>query len=303
MKVNLTIKPKDYLINYSPTRKAKLYLFFQEKTGNILSNIYEELLKYFKMVVFSFFINPCDLECEKVWKKLKEKGYENDRKNIINLLHSKFNDDHLRKYEYAFEAEYLQKFVKKGAIIVDMGGGFSYSTIVPILLKLPDTKIISLDVVNYFRKSKYNVEFRKGDCCNTHLPSASVDMITAISTLEHVGLGRYGDPLDPDGDLNAMKEAHRILKPKGYLIVTIPYGYPSVVYNLHRVYDEGRLKLLIRGFKVRIAKYTRYGKVCLKKDIEGKPVVKRIPGFYQDVPEDKSIYNSQGGALLLLQKI
>jgi hypothetical protein len=35
------------------------------------------------------------------------------------------------------------------------------------------------------------------------------DVIHSISTFDHDGLGRYGDPLDPDGDLRSMKEAHK----------------------------------------------------------------------------------------------
>ena len=41
------------------------------------------------------------------------------------------------------------------------------------------------------------------------------DVILSISSFEHDGLGRYGDPLDPDGDLRSMKEAAQILRPGG----------------------------------------------------------------------------------------
>ena len=37
------------------------------------------------------------------------------------------------------------------------------------------------------------------------------DVILSISSFEHHGLGRYGDPLDPGGDLRSMKEAAQIL--------------------------------------------------------------------------------------------
>ena len=107
---------------------------------------------------------------------------------------------------------------------------------------------------------------------NTHLTDKSVDVVTIISTLEHVGLGRYGDPLDVDGDIRTMREVWRILKPGGHAILTIPYGYPTVVYNLHRVYDNGRLRLLTEGFKPVVVQYSSLGKLCSRDRIEGKKV-------------------------------
>jgi hypothetical protein len=52
------------------------------------------------------------------------------------------------------------------------------------------------------------------------------------------GLGRYGDPLDPDGDLKAIGELVRVLAPGGDLLVATPVGSPRVAFNAHRVYDH-----------------------------------------------------------------
>ena len=43
--------------------------------------------------------------------------------------------------------------------------------------------------------------------------SAAFDVVLSISSFEHDGLGRYGDPLNPDGDLAAMRSTRRLLKP------------------------------------------------------------------------------------------
>jgi hypothetical protein len=45
------------------------------------------------------------------------------------------------------------------------------------------------------------------------LLSAAFDVVLSISSFEHDGLGRYGDPLNPDGDLAAMRSTRRLLKP------------------------------------------------------------------------------------------
>jgi hypothetical protein len=43
--------------------------------------------------------------------------------------------------------------------------------------------------------------------------SAAFDVVLSISSFEHDGLGRYGDPLNPDGDMAAMRSTRRLLKP------------------------------------------------------------------------------------------
>ena len=63
------------------------------------------------------------------------------------------------------------------------------------------------------------------------------DAVLSISSIEHDGLGRYGDPLDPWADLDSM---HRLLtrhmRPGGLLFLAVPVGRDRVVFNLHRVY-------------------------------------------------------------------
>ena len=74
------------------------------------------------------------------------------------------------------------------------------------------------------------------DITKTIFPNEYFDVITAISTLEHIGLGAYGDPIYHKGDFLAVKEISRILKPEGYLFVTIPYSYEYTV-TWQRIYD------------------------------------------------------------------
>lgn len=59
-----------------------------------------------------------------------------------------------------------------------------------------------------------------------------------MHVLEHIGLGRYGDSFDPQGDLKAISELKRVVKPDGRLFVVVPMGDISrVQYNAHRIYS------------------------------------------------------------------
>jgi hypothetical protein len=76
------------------------------------------------------------------------------------------------------------------------------------------------------------------DLTQLHFPSDSIPSLSCMHVIEHIGLGRYGDPLDPDGDLKAIGELVRVLAPGGNLLVATPVGRPRVAFNAHRIYDH-----------------------------------------------------------------
>jgi hypothetical protein len=76
------------------------------------------------------------------------------------------------------------------------------------------------------------------------------DFAASFSSFEHSGLGRYGDPLDPDGDLKAMAVAHCLLKKNGILFLSVPVGRDTVYFNAHRQYGRIRLPLLLSGWEL-----------------------------------------------------
>jgi len=75
------------------------------------------------------------------------------------------------------------------------------------------------------------------------------DVAVSISSLEHDGLGRYGDPINPRGDLEAMQKLKRLLKPDGLLLLAVPVGRDALVWNAHRIYGRKRLPLLLDGWE------------------------------------------------------
>jgi len=77
----------------------------------------------------------------------------------------------------------------------------------------------------------------------TELPFAnqSVSSMSCMHAIEHVGLGRYGDPIDPLGDLQALGELQRVLAPGGNLLVVVPVGRARVCFNAHRVYSHAQI--------------------------------------------------------------
>lgn len=114
-------------------------------------------------------------------------------------------------------------------------------------------KVWGLDIAAYPFQHP-NINFVKTDVCKTDFPSDFFDIVIAVSSIEHVGLGHYGDPIIRDGDVKALTEIRRILKPEGKLILTLPYGKPLVTEFL-RNYGSANLAALTRNFEVLESKY------------------------------------------------
>ncbi len=74
------------------------------------------------------------------------------------------------------------------------------------------------------------------DLLSLPLDTGSIQSLSCMHVVEHVGLGRYGDPLDPDGDLKAISELKRVLSVGGSLLFVVPIGKPKVMFNAHRIY-------------------------------------------------------------------
>lgn len=65
----------------------------------------------------------------------------------------------------------------------------------------------------------------------------ALESVSCLHVAEHIGLGRYGDPLDPAGSRKAAKELQRVVRPGGQLLFSGPVGRPRVEFNAHRVHD------------------------------------------------------------------
>lgn len=115
-------------------------------------------------------------------------------------------------------------------------------------------------ICTHYGASVSTIEYRKIHC---HIPGLNVmtpaeheadpqqyDAVVSISSIEHDGLGRYGDPINPHGDLEAMSRLKSFLKPGGLLFLAVPMGQDAVVWNAHRIYGRKRFPLLVDGWNV-----------------------------------------------------
>jgi len=70
-----------------------------------------------------------------------------------------------------------------------------------------------------------------------NVPEEICDSVSSLHVLEHIGLGRYGDELNPDGWLLGIKNLLKMLKWGGYLYISVPVGYQRLEFDRNRIFD------------------------------------------------------------------
>lgn len=86
------------------------------------------------------------------------------------------------------------------------------------------------------------IKFVQGDLMSENgVPSEYCDSLSCLHALEHFGLGRYGDPIDPDGHRKGFKNLTRMLKVGGTLYISFPIGHSGTHFNAHRVFDPSEV--------------------------------------------------------------
>lgn len=74
----------------------------------------------------------------------------------------------------------------------------------------------------------------------------SVNSLSCLHVAEHIGLGRYGDKLDPEGTRKVCGELSRVLAVNGNLYFSVPIGKQKTYFNTHRVHSP---RTIIEYFK------------------------------------------------------
>lgn len=96
-----------------------------------------------------------------------------------------------------------------------------------------------------------NLESSAADLLDLPFMNDSLSSLSCMHTVEHVGLGRYGDPIDPDGDIKAAKELSRVVKPGGNLLFVVPVGRPRIQFNAHRIYSYSMVVNMFPDFEIK----------------------------------------------------
>jgi SAM-dependent methyltransferase len=88
------------------------------------------------------------------------------------------------------------------------------------------------------------LEYIPGTLARLPFTDASLQTLSCLHVIEHIGLGRYGDPVDPAGHAAAAAELVRVLHPGGVLLIGTPVGRERLCFDAHRVFDPATVQAL-----------------------------------------------------------
>jgi hypothetical protein len=148
--------------------------------------------------------------------------------------HPKIND---RTHVTGFDEHYFYQGLWASDLIIknksqfhtDIGSDINFISFLTIFLP-----VMFFDIRPFNAQVK-NLSSIAGDIVNLPISSNSLPSLSCLHVIEHIGLGRYGDKLNPYGTKIACNELERILMPGGSLYLSTTIGKPRLCFNAHRI--------------------------------------------------------------------
>lgn len=157
-------------------------------------------------------------------------------------------------------------------IHVDVGSDVNFVGMLSVAVKVEFVDIRPLPV------QLKNLTCRQGTILKLPYPDASVQSISSMHVVEHIGLGRYGDPIDPNGTYKACAELERVLIQGGYLYLSVPIGKPRIQFNSQRIFSIDEICTFLSGLSlVEMALVDNHGR------------------FHTNIAPEKVIYDDGNG--------
>jgi len=97
------------------------------------------------------------------------------------------------------------------------------------------------------------IVFKQADLMNlsdVYGKNSYCDSLSCLHALEHFGLGRYGDPIDPDGFENGIMNMANLVQPGGIFYLSTPIGIERVEFNANWVFDPRRIIAVAEKFNL-----------------------------------------------------
>ncbi len=234
-----TIRKSKYIVS--------LYYFYQMSANFIL-------LRIFSLIKKSFWFIKSYIKYKGLYKRGNEDNY------IFAPLMPSLNDntsttplEPIYFYQDCWAARKIFSYKPKHHYDI----GSSVKTIGIISQFVPVTMIdirpIELKLENLF--------FKKGSILNLPYEDKSLDSVSSLCVIEHIGLGRYGDQLDVKGTEKAISELKRVVSYGGRLLISVPVDSENKIYfNSHRAFTRDYILAQFPEFELLDEKYI-YGNV------------------------------------------
>lgn len=193
--------------------------------------------------------------------------------NLSPFVHDNSNETPVEPIYFYQDAWAFEKIAHQNVKQhVDIG---SHHKFVSLLSKIVPVTMVDIRPLSVPMDT---ISFKKGSITELPFEDQSLPSVSSLCVVEHIGLGRYGDPLDPEGTIKAIRELCRVLAPGGHLYFSLPVADQSfVVFNEARVLGLNETLELLRPLRVIEQKYIVDGR--LQDQYEARPQLGTIGLF------------------------
>lgn len=209
----------------------------------MLTKIVKKIVRKIWLMCSGFFWYLKDLF---IYKALLKKTGDKKRVLLFPQIFDKDPASHTfdKHYVYMDRWAFKQLLASRPAEHVDVGSSIRFLSMASAVTKLKfvDIRPVKLDFDNF--------ECLEGNILKMPFANNSVESLSCLHVAEHIGLGRYGDPLDPLGTKKACAELARVLKPGGSLYFALPVGSEAVYFNAHRVHNPETILEYFKGLRL-----------------------------------------------------
>jgi SAM-dependent methyltransferase len=147
-----------------------------------------------------------------------------------------------RVIEYGFALSKIVQMPKGKSL--DVGCIARHNYLIPTMC-FAGWDVHGIDIRSGWGYTHPNFHFVTGDIRESSYKNNDFDLISCISTIEHIGTTNYyGDTkLEDNADCKVVQELQRILKPSGILIITVPYRKVGEPRPGYKIYDKSLMTM------------------------------------------------------------
>lgn len=175
---------------------------------------------------------------------------------IVPCLYDWYEEGGATKSEYFWQDLVVARMIysKNPKKHVDIG-----SRVDGFVAHLASFREVEVFDIRYISSKIPGVIFKQADLMNPATELINYcDSLSCLHALEHFGLGRYGDPIDPKGYESGINNMADILCPGGIFYLSVPVGVERVEFNANRVFDPNTIVTVAKSAGLRLEKFSLF---------------------------------------------
>ena len=168
-------------------------------------------------------------------------------KEVLPVLHDRFRKAGSVRNHYFWQDIWAARILRERKVTQHVDVGSRIDGFVAHVLLFCEVTYVDI------RPLDVEVEGLKcmcGSILDLSFVDESISSLSSLHVIEHIGLGRYGDEVNPDGHLQAAAELKRVLAPGGILLVGLPIGRERLCFDGHRIFDPSTVLEMFSPLKL-----------------------------------------------------